>query len=403
MEAHFSRERTQRLLRVALLGITAAAVALSGCTVGSKLRAKSTEIDELTSNIRDRAYRCSPKELAIAESNAKFGSYELDAGNFVRADEHLAKAYESAQIADVNSRGPECQEIAVLVQADKDGDGILDKNDKCPDDPEDFDGFEDLDGCPEDQDTDGDGIPDSKDMCPTEPGLAENQGCPKVIADKDGDGINDDLDKCPLDPEDIDAFEDEDGCPDKDNDNDGILDLQDKCPMEPEDRDQFEDEDGCPDFDNDQDQILDVNDKCPNEPEDYDGDADEDGCKDEFKLVVVKDDRIEIKQKIFFATGKSKILSKSFAVLNEVALVMNKRGTLRVRVEGHTDNVGPARRNQRLSEARAGSVRKYLVSRGIDPTRLVPVGYGEDRPIEDNGTPAGREINRRVEFHIISK
>ena len=388
----------------ALLGLLALAIFASGCTVGSKLRAKSTEIDELTSSIRDRAYRCAPKELAMAESHATFGRYELDGGHFVRADEHLARAYENAQIADVNSRGPECQEqIAVVVEADTDGDGILDVNDKCPTEPEDFDGYEDLDGCPEDQDTDGDGIADSNDLCPTEPGLPENQGCPKVIADKDADGITDELDKCPLDPEDIDAFEDEDGCPDPDNDNDGILDLSDKCPVEPEDKDQFEDEDGCPDFDNDQDQILDVNDKCPNEPEDYDGDQDEDGCPDEFKLVVVKDDRIEIKQKIFFATAKSRILPKSFPVLNEVALVMGKMSTLRVRVEGHTDNVGPARRNQTLSESRASSVRKYLIAQGIDPTRLVPVGYGEDRPIEDNGTPEGREINRRVEFHIISK
>ncbi len=357
------------LARIALMTLVgAAALAASGCTVGSKLRAKSIEIDELTRSIRERAYRCSPKELAMAESHATFGRYELDSGHFIRADEHLATAYESAQIADVNSRGPECQGVAVIVEADTDGDGILDRFDKCPKEPEDFDGYEDTDGCPEDQDTDGDGIADSKDLCPTEPGLAANQGCPQVIEDKDGDGIQDTQDRCPLDPEDIDAFQDEDG---------------------------------CPDFDNDNDQILDVNDQCPSEPEDYDGDSDEDGCPDEYKLVVVKDGRIEIKQKIFFATGKDKILPKSFDVLNEVGLVITKSPNIRVRIEGHTDNVGPADRNQRLSDSRANSVRRYLIARGVDPSRLIPEGFGEDRPIEDNGTPEGREINRRVEFHII--
>ncbi len=391
---------TSRLLTLAL---AAALLITTGCTVGSKLRAKSTEINELTEAIRDRAYRCAPKELALAESHGTFGSYELDAGNFVRADEHLAVAYEQAQLADVNSRGPECQEVAVVVETDTDGDGLLDKFDKCPDQPEDFDNFEDTDGCPEDQDTDGDGIPDSKDLCPTEPGLVENQGCPKVITDKDGDGIPDEVDQCPLDPEDIDAFADEDGCPDPDNDKDGILDPVDKCPVEPEDVDGHEDEDGCPDFDNDNDQILDVNDKCPNKPEDYDGDADEDGCPDEYKLIVVKDGRIELKQKIFFATAKTRILPKSFPVVDEVSDVLRKNPNLRVRIEGHTDSVGPARRNQRLSEGRAKSVRKYLISKGVDPSRLSSVGYGEDRPIEDNSSPEGREINRRVEFYIINQ
>lgn len=399
------KQATPLMIMALTLTLTGAA-----CTVGPKLRAKSLEIDELTSTIRDRAYRCAPEELAVAEAEANFGRYELDAGNFMRADDHLAEAYEKAQLADVNSRGPECQEVAVIVETDTDGDGILDKFDQCVDQPEDFDGFEDTDGCPEDQDTDGDGIADSQDLCPTEPGLPEHQGCPKIVADKDGDGIADDVDQCPLDPEDIDAFADEDGCPDPDNDQDGLCDPgqthesclgEDQCPVEPEDKDKFQDEDGCPDYDNDNDQILDVNDQCPNKPEDYDGDSDEDGCPDEYKMIIVKDDRIELKQKIFFATGKTRILPKSYAVIDEVADVLRKNPKLNVRIEGHTDNVGPTRSNQRLSDGRASSVRKYLISKGIDPSRLIPVGYGEDRPIEDNSSPAGREINRRVEFHII--
>src|SRR5207237_6221351 len=110
---------------------------------------------------------------------------------------------------------------------DRDGDGIKDDVDKCPEDLEDFDDFEDEDGCP-DPDNDRDGIPDVDDKCPNEPetenGFQDEDGCPdSVELDRDGDGIPDSRDKCPDDPEDKDGFEDEDGCPDPDNDKDGIL------------------------------------------------------------------------------------------------------------------------------------------------------------------------------------
>ncbi len=98
--------------------------------------------------------------------------------------------------------------------------------------------------------------------------------------DEDRDGIKDDKDRCPKDAEDLDQFEDEDGCPDKDNDNDGIPDAKDKCPNKPEDRDGFEEEDGCPESDNDKDGIPDSNDKCPKVAEDFDGIEDNDGCPD---------------------------------------------------------------------------------------------------------------------------
>jgi OOP family OmpA-OmpF porin len=98
---------------------------------------------------------------------------------------------------------------------DRDGDGIKDDVDQCPDDPEDQDGFEDVDGCPD--------------------------------PDNDRDGILDVEDDCPLVPEDKDNFEDKNGCPDLDNDNDRILDVDDSCPLDPETYNGFEDEDGCPD------------------------------------------------------------------------------------------------------------------------------------------------------------
>jgi OOP family OmpA-OmpF porin len=122
--------------------------------------------------------------------------------------------------------------------------------------------------------------------------VVEGVGVPKVRAfvgvtyalekrDRDGDGIDDSVDQCPTDKEDIDGFEDADGCPDPDNDLDGIPDAQDKCPNQPEDQDGFEDRDGCPDPDNDKDGIPDVSDQCPNQPETKNGYKDDDGCPDE--------------------------------------------------------------------------------------------------------------------------
>ena len=162
---------------------------------------------------------------------------------------------------------------------DRDGDGIPNDPDECPDDPEDFDQFEDEDGCP-DTDNDQDGILDDPDECPNEPedrdGFEDENGCPDP--DNDQDGILDEPDECPDEPEDEDGFQDRDGCPDPDNDEDGIPDDPDECPDEPEDIDEFEDENGCPDPDNDQDGILDDPDRCPNEPEDMNGVDDDDGC-----------------------------------------------------------------------------------------------------------------------------
>lgn len=84
--------------------------------------------------------------------------------------------------------------VVKVGEGDRDRDGISDSVDRCPDEPEDFDGFQDDDGCPE-QDNDGDGVPDAVDRCPNTPGPAENAGCP--IRDADGDGVSDDVDRCP--------------------------------------------------------------------------------------------------------------------------------------------------------------------------------------------------------------
>jgi hypothetical protein len=132
-------------------------------------------------------------------------------------------------------------------------------------------------------DSDGDGYPDDSDGCADAAEDMDNfedgDGCPDL--DNDNDGLPDDADQCPMKAEDVDEFEDNDGCPDPDDDKDGIPDVHDRCPKEPENKNNFEDDDGCPDVaDTDKDGVTDDADQCANEPEDTDGYQDEDGCPD---------------------------------------------------------------------------------------------------------------------------
>lgn len=287
---------------------------------------------------------------------------------------------------------------------DRDGDGIPDWADACPDEPEDFDGFEDSDGCP-DPDNDGDGIPDINDECPNTPGVPERNGCPDWDAnkqDRDGDGIPDHLDKCPDEPEDFDGFEDEDGCPDPDNDGDGILDVNDMCPNDPEDFDGFEDEDGCPDHDNDNDRIPDVRDACPNEPETYNGFEDDDGCPDQGDVVVTKTD-IQILKKIYFEYNSDKIKSESFPILDAVATtIINNPQIGSIEIEGHADERGSDEYNLRLTQRRAAAVKAYLIRKSVPGRQLKSAGYGEYCPIDKAQNEEAFEMNRRVEFKIVT-
>jgi outer membrane protein OmpA-like peptidoglycan-associated protein len=290
---------------------------------------------------------------------------------------------------------------------DRDGDGIKDDVDKCPDDPEDYDGFEDEDGCP-DPDNDKDGIPDELDSCPNDPetynGYKDEDGCPDgVVRDRDGDGIPDDVDKCPDEPEDFDGFEDEDGCPDPDNDKDGIPDKVDLCPNDPEDFDGFEDEDGCPDPDNDHDRIPDKLDKCPNEPETYNGFEDEDGCPDK-GLVVVQRGKLEIMDKIYFETDKDEILPRSFPLLDQIAGTIKGHPEIKlIEVQGHADERGDDEHNLDLTDRRAKSVVRALEDRDVSLGRLRGKGYGETKPICTQHNEDCWSKNRRVEFIIIQR
>ncbi len=313
---------------------------------------------------------------------------------------------------------------------DRDKDGILNADDKCPNKAEDKDGFEDADGCP-DLDNDKDGILDADDKCPLKAenvnGFEDADGCPEL--DTDNDGIFDSVDKCPKKAEDKDGFEDKDGCPDLDNDKDGVLDKDDKCPNVAEDKDNFEDADGCPDPDNDKDGFLDSKDKCPNEPETYNGNQDEDGCPDKGKELVkidLKTKQIRILKKVFFRTGSAKILRKSYKLLDIVAGTLNSHPDIKkIEVQGHTDDVGRDKSNKRLSQKRANSVMKYLVKKKVAKERLTAVGYGKDKPMVEykqlkkdsrnkkikwkkrkairKQLKKARSDNRRVEFKILSE
>ncbi|MGD9201252.1 MAG: OmpA family protein [Chitinispirillia bacterium] len=279
----------------------------------------------------------------------------------------------------------------IIKEPDYDGDGLIDIKDKCPEKPEDKDGYMDEDGCP-DLDNDSDGITDTNDKCPNEPAKpSQCDGCP--IYDMDEDGLEDKDDKCPKEPEDKDGFMDDDGCPDFDNDKDGIKDANDACPDKPEDLDGFEDSDGCIDPDNDGDGINDLSDSCPN----IVGVAEAGGCP---KTKEIKRGKL-ILEGVNFRSGKSILTPNSYRILDQVYESLAEWINVKLEIRGYTDSQGNDQSNKRLSQKRAEAVMIYLIQKGIQPNRLRAVGYGEDNPIADNSTAAGRARNRRVELNRI--
>jgi OOP family OmpA-OmpF porin len=406
--------------RLALL--LAAAVAAGACATGGKLRENAVVIrSDIEKAKKSGAVKCAPRELALAEANVAFAEEEVAAAHADRAQEHIKEAERNVKAALRLSQSCAPTQVVVkkepkkieIEKVDRDGDGVPDIDDACPDVP----GKPEFRGCP---DTDGDGIPDPEDACPLQPGPKETQGCP-VAKDTDGDGIPDDIDRCPLDPEDKDGFQDEDGCPDPDNDGDGIVDRLDACPNDPG---PLENQ-GCPIMDRDGDGVPDNEDKCPDVPgpkenqgcpdTDRDGDGipdrldkcpdkfgpPPDGCPRLYTLLEVKKEKIEIKQQVHFATAKFRVLPDSFKLLDQVAQVLKDFPKMRVSIEGHTDNVGGEAANMRLSQRRAEAVQDYLVSKGISPTRLQAIGYGPTKPIASNKTAKGKGLNRRTEFRIV--
>jgi OOP family OmpA-OmpF porin len=203
------------------------------------------------------------------------------------------------------------------------------------------------------KDTDGDGITDSLDACPDVAGLAKFNGCP----DTDSDGITDKEDKCPTIP----GLARYQGCPVPDRDKDGVNDEVDKCP-------------------------------------DLAGDALNSGCP--VIAVEVIEKVTYAAKRIFFASGKSALMKSSAAALNEVAAILKNTSDLKLDIDGYTDNSGKAENNQLLSQRRANAVKSFLVSKEVSADKLSATGHGQDDPLADNKTAAGRAKNRRVVLHL---
>ena len=257
---------------------------------------------------------------------------------------------------------------------DTDGDGVYDKDDACPE----VAGLEAFNGCP---DADGDGIEDSKDSCPNEAGSKEMNGCP----DSDGDGVADKDDACPNEA----GSKAMNGCPDADGD--GVADKDDACPSEAGPAENK----GCPWPDTDGDGVLDKDDACP----EVAGTVANQGCPE--VTEEVQKQLNDYARTILFDTGKSSIKAESTSVMVDIIQILNEYPTAKFTVEGHTDSVGSANLNQKLSDSRANSVRDFLIEKGIGADRLTAIGYGEDKPIATNNTKAGRAQNRRVEINLV--
>lgn len=277
----------------------------------------------------------------------------------------------------INDKEDLCPDIAGVAGLngcpDTDGDGVTDSDDACPE----VVGLPAFNGCP---DTDGDGLADNQDDCPNEAGLAENNGCP--AADADGDGVADEEDECP----DVAGPIYLKGCPD--SDSDGIIDKNDDCPKVAG----LVATNGCPDTDNDG--IADKDDRCPKVA----GLAQNNGCPE-----IKQEDKETLEfatQAIQFETASSRLRTESFAILDKVVDILKRYPDYKLRISGHTDSIGSAEANLNLSKKRAQSCYDYMVAKGISPDRMSHEGYGETQPIADNRYNSGREQNRRVEFDV---
>ncbi|MEE9432073.1 MAG: OmpA family protein [Melioribacteraceae bacterium] len=273
-------------------------------------------------------------------------------------------------------------------------------------------------------DSDSDGIPDDKDQCPNEAedmdGFQDEDGCPDY--DNDGDGILDINDGCQNAKEDFDGYKDEDGCPDIDNDGDGILDINDKCPNSKEDMDGFEDEDGCPEVDNDNDGILDINDSCPNESEVFNGYKDDDGCPDEAPAATYYEEPIRkkvVKRKTrtqknttkktqdapaqflvhgesTFLSGSGQIKSSAFSNLNRIVNLMKQDPNARWSIEAHVDRSKTTTEAIRISKSQATAIMNYFISKGLSASNFRAIGKGDSSPVASNNSVYGRMKNRRI-------
>ncbi len=257
---------------------------------------------------------------------------------------------------------------------DTDCDGFMDSEDKCP-----FDfGFEDTGGCP---DGDNDCVPDSADVCPTEAGLAQFLGCP----DSDGDNYPDKDDPCPFDA----GMPEYGPCPPPDTDCDGLIDKYDRCPEIADTTTTS----GCPDTDKDG--LIDLDDRCPKEA----GVLARGGCPEVKKedLMIL----IRAQKEVRFKTGSAVLLPSSKKILDLIADMMTRYPFYQMTIVGHTDSQGKDAANMVLSKKRAQACRDYLLVKKILASRMEHDGKGETQPIADNKTAKGRVLNRRVTFDLV--
>lgn len=205
------------------------------------------------------------------------------------------------------------------------------------------------------KDTDGDGINDDDDNCPDKAGVAKYNGCP--VPDSDGDGVNDDNDNCVSVP----GTAKYKGCPVPDTDGDGVNDDDDQCKT-------------------------------------VAGTVANRGCPEVKEAVQKTIDYVA--KNILFESNSAKLKSSSNAGLNEVVKLLNDDQDIIVSIDGHTDNTGTPERNNTLSQERADAVKAYLVKKGISESRITSTGHGQDEPVADNETTAGKAKNRRVELKL---
>jgi outer membrane protein OmpA-like peptidoglycan-associated protein len=264
-----------------------------------------------------------------------------------------------------NKPQPAPAKVAEPVSIDTDGDGIVDKEDKCPT----VKGVRANNGCP--LDTDGDGIIDAEDRCPSVAGVRENAGCP---ADTDGDGIIDAEDKCPT----VAGVRENKGCP-ADTDGDGIIDSEDACPTVVG----IASLKGCQaPKDADGDGVIDADDLLPN-------------IAGLVALQGVPDNLV-----IYFDTDQFSLTAESIALLDPVSALLKAQPSLKLKLTGHTDSRQSVQYNVELSKNRVFETRKYLIKHEVKAKRMKVAWFSELVPAAPNNTVDGMKLNRRVELKI---
>jgi OmpA-OmpF porin, OOP family len=326
--------------RIPYAAAVAAASCVISCSPWTTGALGASRLDGLSSAIesveQSGALSCAPRELALARANYDFARMELAQGDAVRAEEHVSEAEENVGAAQVLTPQGSC--------------------------------------------------------APSPPSAATGSTSAKPnIADRDHDTIPDDVDKCPDQAEDFRGPLDADGCSALDSDSDGIIDVDDACPQIAEDRDGVADDDGCPESDEPAVTSKSANNDC-------NANAGGDCTQKQYGDVSIGDRELRSAVSIGFSGDTANLKAQAHSTLDNVVQILREHPRMTLEIAAHTDSRGDDDHNLQLSQQQAESVRKYLVDRGVEATRLTARGYGETRPIESNSTSRGRAINRRIEL-----